>query len=132
MGTCNIKTHALSDKEPYMSGNHVAYFKRKLLVQRQELSVKVNRNLAEIKTMKGAQADIIDRSNTLMNFESVLASCRRYNQLIRDIDHALERIADNSYGFCCISGEPIGLKRLDILPCTNVSIKTLESMAAEE
>ena len=37
---------------------------------------------------------------------------------IRMIEAALDRIANDSYGTCAVCGDPIGEKRLDVLPQT--------------
>lgn len=131
METCNATIPVLSDKSPYMNDSHLDYFKYKLLSQRRDISLKIEESREKIKTMKSTQADIIDRSNTMIDFEAAVAAGHRYSSLLKEIDRALERIAEQTYGFCCISGEPIGLKRLDILPCTTVSIAAL-SRAEED
>ncbi|MEP2715172.1 TraR/DksA family transcriptional regulator, partial [Pseudophaeobacter sp.] len=37
---------------------------------------------------------------------------------LRQIDAALARLAEGSYGYCQICGEGIAAKRLDLLPAT--------------
>ncbi len=40
----------------------------------------------------------------------------RQRKLISKIDAALQRIEDNTYGYCEETGEPISLKRLEARP----------------
>ena len=47
----------------------------------------------------------------------------RQRKLISKIDAALQRIEDNTYGYCEETGEPISLKRLDARPIAIFNIK---------
>ena len=48
------------------------------------------------------------------------------------IDKAIKRIADNTYGFCEETGEPIGLKRLIARPIATLSIEAQEKHEKDE
>lgn len=48
--------------------------------------------------------------------DTKLASIDRHVQEIRDIDAALMRIAEGSYGKCCDCPEPIAVERLEAYP----------------
>lgn len=48
--------------------------------------------------------------------------------LIREIDAALERIATGSYGFCEMTGDPIGRDRLRAIPYARYSVAAQEKM----
>ena len=50
----------------------------------------------------------------------------RQRKLISKIDEALRRIADNEYGYCEETGEPIGIKRLEARPVATLSIEAQE------
>jgi DnaK suppressor protein len=45
---------------------------------------------------------------------------------LKEIDEALMRIANGTYGFCEETGEPIGHKRLEKMPWTRLSIEAAE------
>jgi len=49
-------------------------------------------------------------------------------KLIREIDAALNRIQDGTYGICELSGEPIKLDRLEELPWARYSIEAARSL----
>lgn len=49
-----------------------------------------------------------------------LAAAER--RLIRDIDEALQRIENKTYGICEVTGQPIAIERLEELPWTRYSI----------
>ncbi len=47
-------------------------------------------------------------------------------ELLRQIDRALEKIRENSYGICEVSGEEIPLPRLEALPYATMTVKAQE------
>lgn len=46
--------------------------------------------------------------------------------ILRYIDRALEKIQDNTYGICDISGEEINRSRLDAVPYATMTVKAQE------
>ena len=50
----------------------------------------------------------------------------RQRKLISKIDAALQRIEDNTYGYCEETGEPIALKRLEARPIATLSVEAQE------
>ncbi len=46
--------------------------------------------------------------------------------LLRQIDRALEKIEDGTYGTCDITGEEIPLKRLEAIPYATMTVKAQE------
>lgn len=47
-------------------------------------------------------------------------------KLLRQIDRALEKIDENSYGVCDVSGEEIPLARLEAVPYATMTVKSQE------
>lgn len=46
--------------------------------------------------------------------------------LLRQIDRALEKIEEGTYGICDISGEEIPIKRLEAIPYATMTVKAQE------
>jgi DnaK suppressor protein len=46
--------------------------------------------------------------------------------LLRQIDRALEKIEEGTYGVCDISGEEIPMKRLEAVPYATMTVKAQE------
>ncbi|MCB1196408.1 TraR/DksA C4-type zinc finger protein [bacterium] len=46
--------------------------------------------------------------------------------LLKEIDAALERIDNGTYGVCEVSGEEISVSRLEAIPYTRISIKVAQ------
>ncbi len=52
----------------------------------------------------------------------------RMEQRLEQVGAALERMADGEYGYCCLSGEPIGYARLRARPETPFSVESQEKL----
>ncbi len=59
------------------------------------------------------------------SFQSEMASRHRSReyQTLREIDLALQRIADGSYGICAVCGKPIAKARLEVMPYARFCVK---------
>ncbi len=62
--------------------------------------------------------DVADQSVKDVSQEIEYRLSERASQAVADIDQALLRIEEGSYGVCARCGEPIGDDRLDIVPHT--------------
>ena len=61
-----------------------------------------------------------------------MRAINRQIKLISEIDKALVRIKDDTYGYCLDTAEPIGLKRLMARPVATLSIAAQEKHEKEE
>ncbi len=105
-----------SEDEEYMCRNHLDYFRQKLLNRRQELVAMSELFLLELKENDLKAADILDQSRHHSEMFIDLTSSERQQKILHDIDLALVRIETGEYGYCEITGEEIGLKRLEAQP----------------
>ena len=55
--------------------------------------------------------------------EFTLGLVEKDRQLLREINQALSKIQDGSYGICEGTGKPIGKARLDIMPWARFSVE---------
>jgi len=62
------------------------------------------------------QGDQSDDATKLYSHEETLNEIERSQTLLTQVDKALQRIADGTYGFSEVSGQPIPLERLEALP----------------
>lgn len=118
------------DNEPYMSEGQLAYFKGKLMQRKDVLRNRISNSIKKIKTLEAAQADILDRSNSYIDLEFEVKSFERHSDMITQVDYALARIDDGSFGYCELTGDEIGLPRLEAIPFATMSIKALEEFEA--
>ena len=126
--TVNLfKTYKPSEDEEYMCDNHLQYFKGKLLSWRKELLQKSVLFLEELKANGDARsADTLDLSAQQTEIFIDFSSRERTGQLLTEIELALDRIKAGEYGYCDITDEEIGLKRLEAHPAATRCIEAQE------
>ena len=119
-------------KESFMNSKQKQYFKQKLTYWKETLlkgSTETILNLKEDKEVSGDFADIASAEST----KSIELRTRdRERKLISKIDQALKRIENNTYGYCEVTGKPIGLKRLEARPIATLSIEAQQMHENEE
>ena len=115
-----------SEHEPYMNSRHLEYFRRKLLSWREELLKESGENLQRLKEGSTREIDVLDQGTLETSSNLKLSARDRCLGLISEIDEALERIQDGSYGYCEDTGEEIGLKRLEARPTARLCLEAQE------
>lgn len=112
--------------EEYMSEHQLDYFQHRLEVWREELTDLTRQTLRQLKERKQDVGDEGDASSFMEMQDLEIRTRERYRKLVGKIDAALARIKDGSYGYCEMTGEPIGLKRLDARPIANLCLYAQE------
>ena len=109
----------------------IARFKKKLEELRDQLSHSLRGSTAEVKTPDEAtgysqhQADQgTDDFDRMTNLELNHAEY----SLLRQIEHALKKIEENTYGVCDITGEDIPTTRLEAIPYACMTVKAQEKL----
>eukprot|EP01037_Dinobryon_pediforme_P006980 gene6978-7048_t len=115
-----------SEDEPFMNDRQRDYFRRKLLIWKEEILRESRETLATLQNESENHPDIADRASSESDRAIELRARDRQRKLISKIDAAMSRIEDGSYGFCEETGEPISLKRLDARPIATLSIEAQE------
>lgn len=115
-----------SDDEEFMNERQRAYFRQKLLDWKQSLLDESKETVAALQEVTLNLPDLTDRASEESDRRLELRARDRQRKLIGKIDAALRRIDDGSYGYCEVTGEPIGLRRLDARPIATLSIEAQE------
>ncbi len=115
-----------SENEAFMNPVMLEYFRQKLLRWRASLLDESSETLQSLQEGSALEADIADRASVEADRSLELRTRDRMRKLIAKIDAALERVANNSYGFCEETGEPIGLQRLEARPIATLSVEAQE------
>ena len=124
-----------SEKEGYMSPMQLEYFRQKLLREKEEMEHEVETTLDVLATTTNdmsAGGDDADLANDETEKYIELKTRDRARKHIMTIDAALNRIANGTYGYSDISGDPIGLARLDARPVVRMTIEEQEEHEAQE
>ena len=127
------KTYVPKDTEKYMCEKHKVYFRMKLQEWRKEL-VKANNEALYNGSMddNSISADIVDQASSYTDKNVEMKSINRQIKLISEINKALIRIKDETYGYCLDTAEPIGLKRLMARPIAKYTIAAQEKHEMNE
>jgi DnaK suppressor protein len=104
----------------------IAKFKKRLEDMKRQLTHSLKGSTAEVKTPDEAtgysqhQADqgTDDFDRTI----SLEVTSKEYG-ILRQIERALEKINDNTYGICDITGEEIPMARLEAVPYAVMTVK---------
>ena len=115
-----------SEGEPFMNERQREYFRRKLIVWKEDILRESRETIQNLQAETTPHADLADRASTEAERQLELRTRDRQRKLIAKIDSALRRLEDGSYGFCEETGEPISLKRLDARPVATLSIEAQE------
>ena len=127
------KTYVPKDTEKYMCEKHKVYFRIKLTEWKKEL-IKANNEALYNGGMddNNISADIVDQANSYIDSNVEMKAINRQIKLISEIDKALRRIREDTYGYCLDTAEPIGLKRLMARPVATLSIEAQERHERDE
>lgn len=115
-----------SDDEDFMNVQQMEYFRRKLLDWRQSILDESRETVQNLQEVSLNLPDVADRASEESDRRLELRARDRQRKLIGKIDAALRRIDDGTYGYCDVTGEPIGLRRLDARPIATLSIEAQE------
>jgi len=121
-----------SESEPFMGEMQKLYFQRKLLAWRDQILREGRETLQTLHDDTTQHADITDRATSEIDKSIELRARDRQRKLVAKIDAALQRIQDDTYGYCEETGEPIGLKRLDARPIATLSLEAQEGHEQRE
>lgn len=107
----------------------IANFKQKLEALRKQLLHTLQGTTQEVKTPDEAtgysqhQAD--EGTDDFDRTISLEVTSKEYH-LLRQIERALEKVEEGTYGICDITGEEIPIKRLDAIPYATMTVQAQE------
>jgi DnaK suppressor protein len=102
------------------------YFRAKLLVWKDDILRGSKLTLQVLQEENVNHSDLADRASSETDRAIELRARDRQRKLISKIDAALQRIEDNTYGYCEETGEPISLMRLEARPIATLSVEAQE------
>ena len=127
------KTYIPKETEKYMCEKHKIFFRMKLQEWKKEL-VRANNEALYNGSMddNSISADIVDQASSYTDKNVEMKAINRQIKLISEIEKALLRIKDETYGYCLDTAEPIGLKRLMARPVAKYKIAAQEKHEKNE
>lgn len=105
-------------------------FKQKLLQARQEIIDKAKQAVVSgnIHLDKNEMMDEVDLASATVEQNLTFRLLDRDRKLLAEIDHALTKIENGTYGFCEGTGEMIPKRRLELRPWCRHSVRYKESV----
>ena len=127
------RNYVPKDTEKYMCEKHKVYFRMRLTEWKKEL-IKANNEALYNGSMddNNISADIVDQASSYIDKNVEMKAINRQIKLISEIDKALRRIREDTYGYCLDTAEPIGLKRLMARPVAKYTIAAQEKHEKDE
>jgi DnaK suppressor protein len=107
----------------------IAKYKKRLEDMKAQMTQLVRDTSAEVKSpeeSKGYSQHQADEGTDDFNRTITLEVTSQEFQILRQIERALEKIEDDTYGICDISGEEIPVKRLDAVPYASMTVQAQE------
>jgi DnaK suppressor protein len=117
--------------DEYMNDVQLAYFKGILTQQKSEI-------LADMENVKkeliGSEknADMNDVASTYESQQLELKRVDRERKLLNKINQTLANIDNGEYGYCEVTGDEIGLKRMIARPTATMTIEAKERQEFKE
>lgn len=109
------------------SKDHLESIKQELLRLRQDILENARKSHAESLSLgRDGVADIGDMSATSYSQDVLMSVSQAQLGRIRDIDAALERIAQGAYGVCVACEEEIAPRRLEVRPFSRYCVDCKE------
>ena len=127
------KKYIPNEKEKYMSTKQKSYFKTTLMEWKNQI-IKSNNKSLHLNEVDHeiSSPDVVDQASSQTEKTVEMRTLNRQIKLLTKIDQAIDRIKNNTYGYCEESGEPIGIKRLVARPIATLSIEAQEKHERNE
>ncbi|WP_407644604.1 RNA polymerase-binding protein DksA [Erythrobacter mangrovi] len=121
-----------SEDEEYMSERQLDYFRMLLLDWKKSIHDAAGQTLQSLQDGPIREPDLNDRASSETDWGIELRTRDRQRKLIAKIDAALRRIDAGEYGYCEVTGDPIGLKRLIARPVATMTVEAQEAHERRE
>ncbi len=114
---------------------NLEHFREILLVEKMRLLKSVKRgvkaiahddNESESTSGRAHSNHLADQGSDEAEYETQLLLSASQAQYLREIEAALERIEDGTYGICEMTGNPINADRLEAMPTARLCIEAQE------
>lgn len=118
-----------TDQKKGLDKRTLAHYKKTLLKEREKIMGDVKQTYESSKEMgQDGTQDIADEAANIYNKQILLSLNENERIRLQEVDEALDRIANGTYGICEECGEPIGLKRLEVRPVAKYCVPCLSTL----
>ena len=111
------------ERETPFSDEELEHFKELLLERRREAKEEIEQANEQSGDDTAYGVHMADAGTDAREREKLHLMIARQQKYVGYLDRALERIKNETYGICRVTGEPISKERLEAVPHTEISIE---------
>jgi DnaK suppressor protein len=127
-----VADYVPGDDEEYMNERQREYFRALLLDWKKSIHSAAEGTRQSLQDGPIREADLNDRASSETDWGIELRTRDRQRKLVSKIDAALRRIDEGEYGYCEVTGDPIGLRRLIARPIATMTVEAQEAHERRE
>ena len=120
------------DEDSGLKQSEVAMLRERLLEERDAVRERMRTHLDSMNDGDRELPDEMDQATRDQELGLVLRIADKERKLLMELDRALAKIEDGSYGLCEGTGEPIGVGRLKARPWARYGVAYKEQLEREE
>jgi len=133
MATATLQaTRAQALHNQALTTEQVTLLRERLLVERRAVLNRVRERLGLAAPLETHLPDEMDEVSVNQDLALLFRLADKEQKLLREIDAALLRLDEGSYGFCEGTGEPIEYRRLLARPWARFSVAYKEALEREQ
>jgi DnaK suppressor protein len=133
MATATLQaTRARALHNEALTGVQLDLLREQLLVERGAVLSRVRERLGLAAPLETHLPDEMDEVTVNQDLALLFRLADKEQKLLQEIDAALTRLDDGSYGFCQGTGEPIEYRRLQARPWARFSVAYKEALEREQ
>ena len=121
-----------SDVEDYMNEKQQEFFRKLLLEWKHSIHQAADQTLQSLQDGPIREPDLNDRASSETDWGIELRTRDRQRKLTAKIDSALRRLDEGEYGYCEVTGDPIGIMRLIARPVATMTVEAQEAHERRE
>lgn len=127
-----MATKRKSDKEKPLNKKELEKYKKKLEQLRDEVGARIRERASTARIDENDLIEEMDQANRATEEAFNMRLLDKEVKLLREIEYALRKFDEGTYGICEGTDEPIGRARLDARPWTRYSVAYKEQLEREK
>ena len=120
------------EEEETLTPELLEKFKARLKGERTKVLANLKTHVSDAIQDPDKYADESDQASQQVSQTFLLRLADKERKLLNEIDNALGKFEDDSYGYCEGTGDPISVKRLELRPWTRYSVEYKQVLEKEK
>ncbi len=127
-----LKTKDHDPEACELTKKELGKFKDNLLAERKAVLTRLDAHVGRATEDQETLADEADQASRATDQAFLLRLADKEHKLLNQIDRALRKFTEGTYGLCEGTGEPIERKRLELRPWTRYSLEHKEYLEKDQ